>query len=379
MAIQAAVPRETQPGERRVAMTPGIAERLSKMGIRLCVERGAGLGSGMADAEYAKSGTIIEDAARLYGEADIVLRVQLPEPGYIRLMRPGAVLVSFVYANRNPSTVLLLKERRITTFAMELVPRISRAQNLDALSSQAVVAGYRAVLVAAEKLDRFFPMLITAAGAIRPAKVLVIGAGVAGLQAIATARRLGAQVEGYDIRPASREEVESLGAKFVSASIQAEGQGGYARELTPEERQAQQEALAQHIRQADVVICTASVPGRPAPKIVLKPMVEVMKPGSVIVDLAAESGGNCELTQPGGEVKHGGAVILGPLNLAATLAEDASRLYAQNVYNLLSLIVRDSELGPDWSDEVISKTVLTHDGQIKDDSTRRLLEGDSKE
>jgi H+-translocating NAD(P) transhydrogenase subunit alpha len=379
MAIQAAVPRETQPGERRVAMTPGIAERLSKMGIRLCVERDAGSGSGMADAEYAKNATIIEDAARLYGEADIVLRVQLPEPGHIRLMRPGAVLVSFVYASRNPSTVLLLKERRITTFAMELVPRISRAQNLDALSSQAVVAGYRAVLVAAEKLDRFFPMLITAAGAIRPAKVLVIGAGVAGLQAIATARRLGAQVEGYDIRPASREEVESLGAKFVSAGIQAEGQGGYARELTPEERQVQQEALAQHIRQADVVICTASIPGRPAPKIVLKPMVEGMKPGAVIVDLAAESGGNCELTQPGGEVKHGGTVILGPLNLAATLAEDASRLYAQNVYNLLSLIVRDSELGPDWSDEVISKTVLTHDGQIKDDSTRRLLEGDSKE
>lgn len=378
MAIQVAVPRETQPGENRVAMTPPVAERLSKIGISVWVERGAGARSGMADAEYSKGATVLEDASRLYAEADIVLRVQPPEPDRIRLMRPGAILVSFVYASRNSGEVLALKERRVTTFAMELVPRISRAQGLDALSSQAVAAGYRAVLVAAEKLERFFPMLITAAGAIRPAKVLVIGAGVAGLQAIATARRLGAQVEGYDVRAASREEVESLGAKFVSAGIQAEGQGGYARELTPEERGAQQEALAQRIRQADVVICTASIPGRPAPKIVLKPMVEAMKPGSVIVDLAAESGGNCELTQAGREVKHGGAMILGPLNLAATLAEDASRLYAQNIYNLLSLIVHDGEVRLDWSDEVVSKTALTHDGQITHEATRRLLEGDSK-
>jgi H+-translocating NAD(P) transhydrogenase subunit alpha len=360
-------------------MTPAIAERLQKMGIAVAVERGAGEGSGMADAEYSQCGAVLDDVHRLYGEADIVLRVQLPEPDHIRLMRPGALLVSFVYATRNPREVLLLKERRITAFAMELVPRISRAQGLDALSSQAMAAGYRAVLVAAHTLERFFPMLITAAGAIRPAKVLVIGAGVAGLQAIATAKRLGAQVEGYDVRPASREEVESLGARFVSAGIQAASEGGYARELTPEEQRAQQQMLADHIRQADAVICTASVPGRPAPKIVLKSMVDGMKAGSVIVDLAAESGGNCELTEAGREVKHGGTTILGPLNLAATLAEDASRLYAQNIYNLLSLIVQDGEIRLDWEDDVIRNTVLTYEGQIKNEATRRLLEGDRKE
>lgn len=374
MAIQAAVPRETEPGEKRVAVVPLTAKRLTELGMALWVEPGAGLASGAPDGGYLSYATLVDESSRLYGEADIVLRVGLPEAGQIRLMREGATLVSFVHANLHPEKVRLLCERKITTFAMEMVPRISRAQSLDALSSQALVAGYKTVLLAAGRLERFFPMLSTAAGTIRPAKVLVIGAGVAGLQAIATARRLGAVVEGYDVRTASREEVESLGAKFVATDIRAEGQEGYARELTAEERLTQQKVLAQHVRQADVVISTASVPGRPAPKIILKSMVEAMKPGSVIVDLAAESGGNCELTEPGQEVKHGFTTILGPLNVPSMLAEDASRMYAQNVSNLLSLFVREGRIELDWSDEVISKTVLIHDGEIRHEATRQLLE-----
>src|SRR5487761_372412 len=341
MALQVAVPRETESGEKRVAMSPRVAERFVKMGITVLVETGAGAGSGMQDADYSKFATLVEDAGRLYGEADIVLRVQVPEAAHIRLMREGALLASFVNGGQHLEQVKLLRDKKITTFAMELVPRISRAQSLDALSSLAMVAGYKAALLASNRLGRFFPMLTTAAGTIRPAKVLVIGAGVAGLQAIATARRLGAQVEGYDVRSASREEVESLGAKFVSAPIRAEGEGGYARELTEEERRAQQDLLTQHVRQADVVICTANIPGRPAPKILLKPMVESMKADSVIVDLAAETGGNCELTAPGQELKHGRVNIFGPLNVPSMVPEDASQMYAQNLYNLLSLIVKD--------------------------------------
>src|SRR5487761_191207 len=256
-------------------------------------------------------------------------------------MHAGSILIGLLNPHRNLDAVKALRDGKVTSFSMELVPRISRAQPMDALSSQAAAAGYEAALLASNRLGRFFPMLTTAAGTIRPAKVLVIGAGVAGLQAIATARRLGAQVEGYDVRSASREEVESLGAKFVSAPIRAEGEGGYARELTEEERRAQQDLLTQHVRQADVVICTANIPGRPAPKILLKPMVESMKADSVIVDLAAETGGNCELTAPGQELKHGRVNIFGPLNVPSMVPEDASQMYAQNLYNLLSLIVKD--------------------------------------
>jgi proton-translocating NAD(P)+ transhydrogenase subunit alpha len=379
MAIQTSVPKETESGEKRVAMTPLTAERVVKLGITLMVEPGAGAYSFMADADYAKNATLVSDLSRLYSEADVVLRVGLPATEQIKRMREGAILVSFVHANLHPEIVKLLCERKITTFAMELVPRISRAQNLDALSSQSLVAGYRAVLLAAEKLERFFPMLATAAGTMRPAKVLVIGAGVAGLQAIATARRLGAQVEAYDVRSASRQEVESLGAKFVDTSIRAEAQEGYARELTAEERQKQQDVLAEHVRRSDVVICTANIPGRPAPKIVLKSMVEPMKAGSVIVDLAAETGGNCELTVPGEEVKCGLVSVLGPLHVPSMLAEDASRMYAQNVYNLLSLMVQDGAINLDWNDEVIAKTALTHAGEIRHEPTRRLIEGGPKQ
>ena len=375
MGVQVAIPRETSAGEKRVAMTPRVGERLVKLGAALLVESGAGAESGIPDSDYARVATVVKDQGQLFGQADIVVSVQVPGVAQIRLMREGAILACLVYAHQHPEEARLLCDRNITTFAMELVPRISRAQSLDVLSSQAMVAGYKAALIAANRLGRFFPMLTTAAGTIRPAKVLVIGAGVAGLQAIATARRLGAQVEGYDVRASSREEVESLGAKFVAANIRAEGQGGYARELTEEERRAQQDALLRHVSQSDVVICAANVPGRPAPKIILRPMVEAMKSGSIVVDLAADGGGNCELTQPGQEVRHGGVTILGVLQVASMLAEDASQMYANNLYSLLSLFVKDGKISLDWNDEVIAKTALTFAGEIKHEATREFLQG----
>jgi len=375
MGVQVAIPRETSAGEKRVAMTPRVGERLVKLGAALLVESGAGAESGIPDSDYARVATVVKDQGQLFGQADIILSLQVPGVAQIRLMREGAILACLVYAHQHPEEARLLCDRNITTFAMELVPRISRAQSLDVLSSQAMVAGYKAALIAANRLGRFFPMLTTAAGTIRPAKVLVIGAGVAGLQAIATARRLGAQVEGYDVRASSREEVESLGAKFVAANIRAEGEGGYARELTEGERRAQQDALLRHVSQSDVVICAANVPGRPAPKIILRPMVEAMKSGSIVVDLAADGGGNCELTQPGQEVRHGGVTILGVLQVASMLAEDASQMYANNLYSLLSLFVKDGKISLDWNDEVIAKTALTFAGEIKHEATREFLQG----
>ncbi|HEV2296966.1 MAG TPA: Re/Si-specific NAD(P)(+) transhydrogenase subunit alpha [Candidatus Acidoferrales bacterium] len=375
MEIQVAVPRETQAGEKRVAIVPKVAERLVKLGIKLQVEAGAGAASGIPDESYAKSATMMSDAAQLFRSADIVLGVNVPKTESIRQMREGTLLACFVNARQHVEEVKLLRDRKITTFAMELIPRISRAQYLDALSSQAMVAGYKAAVLAALRLERFFPMLTTAAGTIQPARVLVIGAGVAGLQAIATAKRLGAQVEGYDVRAASREEVESLGAKFVSGDVRAEGEGGYARELTEQERAAQREVLAKHVSRADVVICAANVPGRPAPKILLKSMVESMKTGSVVVDLAADTGGNCELTQAGQEVRCGTVTILGPLNVASLTAEDASQMYANNLNNLLGLIVKQGQITLDWEDEVVGKTILTFAGEIKHEPTRQLVEG----
>jgi H+-translocating NAD(P) transhydrogenase subunit alpha len=378
MAIVIAVPRETQPLEKRVAMVPKVAERLVKLGAKLFVEAGAGENSGIPDADFAKFATLVSDTGQLYREADVVLRVSPPSAAQIKSMREGAMLLCFVYAWRHLDEIKALCDRKITTFAMELIPRISRAQSMDAPSSQAVAAGYKAALLAAFRLERFFPMLTTAAGTIRPAKVLVIGAGVAGLQAIATARRLGAQVSAYDVRAASREEVESLGAKFVSGEIRAEGEGGYARELTEAERKLQRNALMQSVRLSDAIICAANVPGRGAPKILLRPMVEQMKSGAVIVDMAAETGGNCELTEPGKEVKHGSVTILGPLNVASLIAEDASQMYANNLCNLLSVMLKDGQISLDWDDEVIAKTALTFAGEIKHEATRQLLEGAMK-
>jgi proton-translocating NAD(P)+ transhydrogenase subunit alpha len=292
----------------------------------------------------------------------------------VRAMKEGAVLISFVYAHRERELVKLLRDRRITSFAMELVPRITRAQAMDALSSQAALAGYYAVLLAGTELPRILPRMTTATGALRPATVLVIGLGVAGLQSIATARRLGAVVEGYDVRPETREEAASLGAKFVDTGVDARGEGGYARELTAEEKAQVAAVLTKHIQQADVVITTAAVPGRPAPKLISRAQVDGMKHGAVIVDLAAEGGGNCEYSKPGETIRVGQVTVAAPLNVPSRLGEHASELYAKNLLNILELCIKDRALVLDWEDEVVAKTALTHGGEIKNDAARQAVE-----
>jgi len=329
------VPRERTKGEARVALAPMQVGRYKELGVDVLVERGAGTGAGFPDAAYKEAGARVV-AGPEWGKADVVLTVRGLDAESIAGLKRGAVVVGLLspYAEDFPEAAY--REAGARAFALEKLPRITRAQAMDALSSQAAAAGYRAALLAAIELPRFFPMLTTAAGTVRPARVLVIGAGVAGLQAIATARRLGAIVEGYDVRAAAREQVESLGARFVDVGVSAEGEGGYARELTEEEKAEQAEALGRHIAKSNVVITTAAVPGRPAPKIIKKKMVEGMAPGSVIVDLAAVSGGNCELTKPGKTARHQGVALLGPLNPAADLAGHASELYAQNCYNFVA-------------------------------------------
>jgi proton-translocating NAD(P)+ transhydrogenase subunit alpha len=366
--------RERAPGETRVSLVPEIADKLAAAGVRVLLERGAGVSAQFPDAlfkrvEWADSGEAVLAAS------DVLLTVQPLDVDQIGKLKSGAVVVGFMQAYSHPDEVRALRERQITSFAMELIPRISRAQSMDALSSQAAIAGYKAVLIAADTLDRFLPMLTTAAGTIRPAQVLIIGVGVAGLQAIATAKRLGAVVEAYDVRSATREQVKSLGAKFVDTGVSAEGTGGYARELTDDEKRKQQEVLDSRIAVADAVISTASVPGRRAPRIISRAAVERMKAGAVIVDIAAESGGNCELTQAGQTVQHQGVTILGPVNLAAQLAFHASEMYARNLYNFLkSAITKEAALAIDWQDEVFAQSCLTHAGEIRHEPTRKLVE-----
>jgi proton-translocating NAD(P)+ transhydrogenase subunit alpha len=367
MSLRVAVLKEVRTGERRVAMVPSVVDKLVKLGAEVRLQAGAGEAVRLPDAAY-RNVTVAADAQRLVGDADIVLAVQPPPLEIVRAMKEGAVLISFVYANREPELVKLLRDRRITCFAMELVPRITRAQAMDALSSQAALAGYYAVLLAGTELPRILPRMTTATGALRPATVLVIGLGVAGLQSIATARRLGAVVEGYDVRPETREEAASLGAKFVDTGVDARGEGGYARELTQEEKERVAATLTRHIQQADVVITTAAVPGRPAPKLISRAQVEGMKNGAVIVDLAAEGGGNCEYTQPGETIRVGQVTIAAPLNVPSHLGEHASELYAKNVLNLLELLIKDQALALDWEDEVVAKTALTHAGRITNDA-----------
>ena len=374
MPIVVAVLKETTADERRVALDPIVAERFAKLGCKVMIESGAGLTATHSDAAYA-SAEPVADRRTLLGQADVLFKVQPPTLEEIDALKAGAVVVSFLQPHKDPERVTKLRDRNITSFAMELIPRISRAQSMDALSSQGAVAGYKAGLMAAELSGRFFPMLTTAAGTIRPSKVLVIGAGVAGLQAIATARRLGAIVEGYDVRSATKEQVQSLGAKFVDTGVAAEGTGGYARELTEEEKQKQADILAQHIVAADAVITTAAIPGRPSPKIIPAAVVAQMKPGAVIIDLAAEGGGNCELTKPGEQVEHNGVVIYGPLNVPSMLPVHASEMYAKNLLNFLSPMIKDGELTLDWDDEVIRDSALTHAGEIKHAATRALVEG----
>jgi NAD(P) transhydrogenase subunit alpha len=372
MAVVVGVLTETAARETRVAVVPEIATKLKALGVRVLIERGAGVAAHFPDAAYADAE--LTDAATILKSADILLKVQPPSLEEAAAVKKGAVIIGFMQAYARPELVRALKDHGVTSFAMELVPRISRAQSMDALSSQAAVAGYKAVLIAANALDRFLPMLTTAAGTIRPATVLVIGAGVAGLQAIATAKRLGAVVEAYDVRSATKEQVKSLGAKFIDTGVSAEGAGGYARELTAEEKAKQQEVLDARIAVSDAVISTASVPGRAAPRIISRAAVERMKAGSVIVDIAAEQGGNCELTRAGESVMHGAIQVLGPVNLPASLPYHASEMYARNLFNLLKPALPKGELAIDWNDEVFAGAVLTHDGQIKNEAARKAQE-----
>ncbi len=378
MAAKVAVPKEIRSGERRVAINPSVAERLAKLGVTVLLQRGAGEGAQIADHDYGDAVDIVADAETLYAQAEIALKVQAPTIEEIGWMQEGAVVIGLLAPYQEPEHIAALRDRKLTAFAMELIPRISRAQSMDALSSQASVAGYKAAIVGAHLSNRFFPMLTTAAGTIRPAQVLVIGAGVAGLQAIATSRRLGAIVEAYDVRAATKEQVQSLGAKFLETKVAAEGEGGYARELTDEEKSQQEEMLARHVAKAHVVITTAAIPGRPSPKIIPTEMIERMTPGAVIIDLAAEGGGNCEQSVPGETVNHRGIIICAPLNVPSQVPYHASEMYAKNLLSFLQPMLVDSAWKPDWNDEVIAQSVLTHEGHIKHEPTRKLVEGEQE-
>jgi len=375
MPLSIGVLKETSAHEARVALTPDVAAKLADLGGVVHMERGAGERSHFVDPSFtrvqfhAAAGAVLE-------RSRVLLKVQPPTVAEVEALAPGAVVIGFLQPHRELDVVRALRDRKLTSFAVELIPRISRAQSMDALSSQAAAAGYKAALLAANALDKFLPMLTTAAGTIRPAQVLVIGAGVAGLQAIATSRRLGAIVEAYDVRSATKEQIQSLGAKFVDTGVAAEGTGGYARELTAEEKAKQQAVLDRHVAKADAVITTAAIPGRAAPRIISKQAVEAMSSGAVIVDLAAESGGNCELTVAGETVvTPNGVKILGPRNLPSELARHASQMYARNLLNFLSPAIKDGELAIDWQDEVFAQAVLTHDGEVRHAATAKLLGG----
>jgi H+-translocating NAD(P) transhydrogenase subunit alpha len=364
MTLKIGIIKETASGERRVALDPPTASKLIQAGHKVIVESGAGTESGHPDDAWTDC-DIAADAAAVAGQADVLLSVRRPQSSTLKAAGKGTVVIGQLAPYQDFDALRQAADDRLSLVSMELVPRITRAQAMDVLSSQATIAGYKAVIIAADIAPRLFPMLTTAAGTLRPAKAVVIGAGVAGLQAIATARRLGAQVEAYDIRAAAREQVESLGAKMIDTGVDAETEGGYARELTDEERAQQAEALARHLAKADVVVSTAAIPGRPAPKIITETMVDDMKPGSVIVDLAAETGGNCELTRPGETVNHQGVLINGPLNLPSKAPLHASEMYAKNIHNLLALLIdEEGGLKVDLEDEVIAGCLLAHDGQV---------------
>jgi NAD(P) transhydrogenase subunit alpha len=375
--MQLAVPRERAVGERRVAVTPDVVAKLSAAGFEVVLEAGAGAGALFSDDAYAAKGARIAPSAKeAVSGADLVCKVQAPTAGEARDLRPGSAVVSFLQPGSDLELVRLLAERHVTAFSMDLLPRISRAQSMDALSSQATVSGYEAVLVAATRLPRFFPLLMTAAGTVPPAKVLVLGAGVAGLQAIATARRLGAVVRAYDVRPAARDEVRSLGATFVELELEAqEGEGGYAREQSEDFLARQRELIGKEVAAADVVITTAAIPGRKAPVLVTADMVQAMSPGSLVVDLAAESGGNCDLSRPGEEVAVGDVLVYGARNMPSMMAQHASFLYSRNVTELVALLVHDGALAPDFGDEIVAGTCVTHGGEVRHGPTRAMLEG----
>lgn len=374
--MKVVVAAETRDHEHRVALVPDLVGRLTSAGLEVAVESGAGAGALHTDAAYEAAGAAVVTGDVLAG-ADVVLSVNPLPPERLAALRSGVVTVSFLPATQDLDTVRAARDAGVTAFSLELVPRISRAQSMDALTSQALVAGYRAVLVAAERLPRFFPLSMTAAGTVPPAEVLVLGAGVAGLQAIATARRLGARVQAYDVRAASADEVRSLGAQFVELDLPSlEGAGGYAREMTEERAQLQRDLLAPVVSASDVLITTAAVPGRAAPLLVQRPAVEAMKAGSVVVDLAAESGGNVEGSVAGEEVLFGGALVWGARNVPSQLPVHASRLFAANVVNLVLLMTADGKVTPDFADEIVDGAAVTHDGVVRHAPTRELLEAE---
>ncbi|HEX6871047.1 MAG TPA: NAD(P) transhydrogenase subunit alpha [Micromonosporaceae bacterium] len=367
------IPRETRPAEARVALVPERLRQLTGAGLTVLIEPGAGLAAGIPDEEYTAAGALVE-ADAITG-ADVLLSVQPPTPEQVRRLADAAITISFLPTAEEPDLIAVLRDTGRTAFAMELIPRISRAQAMDALSSQAIIAGYRAGLVAAQRLPRFLPMQITAAGTLPPARALVLGAGVAGLQAIATVRRLGAVVKAYDVRAAAAEEVRSVGAEFINLDLPTlEGAQGYARQMTEERARAQRELLTPYVAEADALICTAAVPGRRAPVLVTKDMVAGMRRGSVVVDLAAESGGNVEGSVPGEETTIGGALVWGARNVPSQMPRQASQLYAANVSALLLLMTRDGVVRPDFADEVVAGACVTHQGEIRHAATAAALD-----
>jgi len=374
--VKVAIPKERAEDEHRVALVPDTAAKLIAASLEVSVESGAGAGAYFPDGAYEKAGVkVVKTADALLKDADAVLKVQAPALDEIDLLKSGAVLISFLQPSTQADIVRALAKRGVTAFSLELLPRISRAQSMDALSSQASAAGYKAVLLSASRLGKFFPMMMTAAGTVAPTRVLVMGAGVAGLQAIATARRLGAVVSAYDVRPAVKEEVQSLGATFIELALESQqGEGGYAREQSEEFLRKQRELIGEHVAKSDVVITTAAVPGRRAPLLVTGDMVKGMRPGSVIVDLAAETGGNVELTQAGKDVDVGGVTIIGTRNVPSTMPLATSQLFARNVANLLLHLVKDGAITLDFEDEITKGSCVTHGGEIVNERAKQLLE-----
>lgn len=372
-----AVPKETDNTERRVALVPGDLRKLTKAGLEIHIESGAGKNSFFTDEQYQKEGAkITSDSAQLYKNSDILLKIGITKESEIDKLRSGSVLIGMLNPYQSKSLVNYLAKKNITSFAMELIPRISRAQSMDVLSSQANLAGYKAVLLASNKLGKILPMMTTAAGTITPAKVLVIGVGVAGLQAIATAKRLGAVVEAFDIRPQTKQEVESLGAKFIEIKLEeeTEGAGGYAKEVSEEAKKKEHEVISKHIRQSDIVITAAAVPGKKAPVLVTEDMLAGMKDGSVIIDIAAETGGNCSLTRPGKEVNHNGVTIMGPINLPSYVPQHASQMYSRNITTFLLNMIKDGKLNLDLTDDITKNCLVTHEGKIINESIKKVLE-----
>jgi NAD(P) transhydrogenase subunit alpha len=374
--MKIALVKEIEVGENRVALIPDTVARLVKQGLEIWVENGAGEASFFSDRAYEEAGaTLVSDPGKLWAEADVIVKVGIPKDDEINQMREGSTLISFLSPLGKPEVAQKLANRQVTAFSMELIPRTSRAQSMDALSSQAGVAGYKAVLIAAAALPKFFPMLTTAAGTIKPSKVFILGAGVAGLQAIATARRLGAMVEAFDIRPAVKEEVQSLGAKFVEVDIQEDtvAEGGYAKEVSDTAKQRTQEVIAEHVKQSDVVITTAQVPGKKAPLLVTEEMVQQMSPGSVIVDLAAEQGGNCAVTEAGKDIVRHGVTVIGPINVPASMPTHASQMYAKNISTLLQYLVKEGQVQLNFEDDIVDSTCITHAGEIRNQRVKDAL------